>query len=79
MLIPLYPDDAKELIPEVAQAQVGASPQQIALHGSLGSLEAGHRVGTHARQEGWKCRRWLGRLHLVNGNQGAFWANQQKT
>ena len=37
---------------------------------SLGIGEADYRVGTHARQEGWECRRWLGRLHPANGNQG---------
>ena len=44
--------------------------------GSLGSGEAGHRVGTHARQEGHECRCQLGRLHPVNRNQGAYRATQ---
>ena len=47
--------------------------------GSQGSGEAGHSVGTHARKEGWECRRWLGRLNPVNGNQGAYLGNEMET
>lgn len=40
--------------------------------GSLVSGEAGHRVGTHARQEGWEYRIRMGRLHPVTENQGVY-------
>lgn len=36
------------------------------------------RVGTNAQQEGWECRRCLGRPNLVNGNQGTYRANKQR-
>ena len=68
--------NAKEFIPGKARRQHHHSRKRYV--GSLGSGEAGHRVGTHARQEGRECRRWLGRLHPVNGKQGAYRATKQR-
>ena len=45
---------------------------------SLGSGGAGHRAGTHARRKRRECRRWLGRVHPVNGNQGVYRATEQR-
>ena len=66
---------AKEFIPEVKRVHHHSRERYV---GSLGSGEAGHSVGTQARQEGWECRRWLGRLHPVNGNQGTYRATKRR-
>ena len=70
----LHPD-AKDFISEAGRVHRNSRERYI---GSRGSGEAGHRVGTHARQEGWECPRWLGRLHPVNGNQGAYRATKRR-
>lgn len=65
----IFNPNAKEFIPLRATREYHHSRERNVC--SLGSGEAGHRVGTHTRQEGRECRRWLGWLHPVNGNQGA--------
>ena len=66
---------AKEIIPQAEGRHHHIRERYV---GSRGSGEAGHSVGMHARQKGWECQRWLGRLHQANGNQGAYWATKRK-
>ena len=59
------------------KSKPGTSPKQRALRVKPGEWRGWpHRVGTHARQGGRGCRRWLGRLHPVDGNQGAYRARK---
>ena len=68
--------NAKEFVPTRAVRKHHHNRERCVC--SLGSGEAGHRVGTHARQEGRQCRRRQGRLRPVNGNQGAYRATKQR-
>ena len=67
--------DAKEFIPEAGRVHHHARERYM---DSRGSGEAGRSVGTRERQEEWECRRWPGRLHPVNGNQGAYRVTKRK-
>ena len=61
--------DAEEFIPEAGRVHHHSRERDM---GSRRNGEAGHSVSAYARHEGWDCRRWMGRLLSVNGNQGAF-------
>ena len=61
--------DAEESIPLAALVHNQSGERYL---GSRWSAKVGHSVPMHARQEGWECRRRLGRLHPANGNQGTY-------
>ena len=67
--------NTKKFIPRRARREHHRRERYVC---SLGSGEAGHCVGMQARQEQRERWRWLGRLHPVNGNQGAYRATKQR-
>ena len=73
----VFNPNAKEFIPPRATTREYRHSGERDVR-SLGSGEAGHRVRTHARQEGRECRHWLGQLHPVNRNQGVYRATKQR-